>query len=224
MRRGIVAAMLIAAVGLVGCRQPEKQDVEAAIDDLSDCIETRCVAAYYKEDVPYWTDQQQRFCPTAGLFEAWGTEPEGKWNALFQDGKLSVSGLKGTAAQALPAGLMNTILAESLFYGFTAGGGFEPAALTAPQVVSLEGRRYEAFEVSGTAGRTVTLYKNIATGYFEFVRVTEAGGADWMAQSYNLRYHDRFKRAIPRKIDVFDVQRGIAAKKLMIQVEYIDVR
>lgn len=217
---------VVAVVGLAGCGHSMQQPSEAAAQPTrNDCIETRCVVAYQKDNSPYWTDQQQWFCPSSVVLDIQGTEPEGAYSAAFRRGKFSSTGIKGDYMKALPAGLMNAALAELLYYSFTAGAGFEPAAMTPIETTSIQGQRYEAFKLGNVgAGRTVTLYKNAATGLLELVQITEHNGPTWMARSYNPRYHDRLKRMIPRKIDIFDIQQGIASKKLLIQFDYIDVR
>lgn len=224
MRVGMIAA--VAAISLAGCgRSVERQPDAAALSVRGDCIETRSVVAYQQENSPYWTDQQQRFCPSSVLLEAWGTEPEGAYNAAFNNGQFSKTGLEGAYMKALPAGLMNAALAELVYYSFTTGAGFEPAGLTAMAPARIEGQRYDVFQVAKPgAGRRVTLYKNADTGLFELVQLTEEKGCNWMARSYNPRYQDRLQKMVPRKIDIFDIQQGISAKKMLIQFDYIDVR
>lgn len=229
MRYTIIMAVLAAALGAAGCeRAIQREDaVETVAVQLENCIETRCVVVYQRADdnTAYWTDQYQRFCPSFDLFEAWGTEPEKAYHGTFSMGQFTATGLDGAFMKSLPAGLMNATLAELVYYGFTAGAGFEPAAMTAEGPVRIEGQRYEAITVDkeGTKCK-VTLYRNADTGVIELARVTAGGGVDWLARSYNRRYHDRFERMIPRGIDVFDIQQGIAAKKLLIQFDYIDVK
>jgi len=225
MRIGIIATVA-AAVSLAGCGQSVQRPSDAATPSRpGDCIETRCVAAYQQENAPYWTDQHQRFCPSSVLLEAWGTEPEGAYSVAFRNGQFSKTGLNGASMKALPAGLMNAALAELVYYSFTAGAGFEPTKMTAIDPARIEGQRYEAFELANAgADRTVTLYKNADTGLIELVQIAEAKGCRWMARSYNPRYQDRLQRMIPRKIDIFDIQQGLSAKKLLIQFDYIEVQ
>lgn len=222
MRYGMIAVTALIAGVLAGCQMP----AERGTDDVKvgkDCIETRCVAAYHRDEVPYWTDQRQRFCPSLGRLEVWGAEPEGAYHGAYTKGQFSSTGLGRAAMKALPAEFFNAPLAALLYYSFTAGAGFEPAGMGAIEPVRIEGQRYEAIEVKGAAGRTVTVYKNTETGQFEWVRVADGKGLDWMARSYNPRFHPRLARMVPRKIDIFDVQQGIPAKKLMIEFDYIDV-
>ena len=224
MRYGMLAATAWVAAVLAGCQMPAKRGTDDLEVLRKDCIETRCVVAYYTGTTPYWTESRQRFCPSSLLFEAWGAEPEGVYQAAYSRGQFSASGLDRPAIKALPAGLMNAPLAELTYYSFTAGAGFEPERMTAADTARIEGQRYEAFEVKGGAGRTVTLYRNPDGGHYELVRVADGKGLDWLARSYNPRYSSRFNRAIPRKIDIFDIQQGIASKKLLIQFDYIDVQ
>lgn len=224
MRDKIIAAVLMAALGVAGCGQVARHEADDAAVDRRDCIDTRCVVSYQQGPSPYWTDQRQRFCPSSVFFEAWGTEPEGAYRATLSRGQFSASGLDGAMMQALPGGLMRAPLAEAVYYGFTAGAGFVPTGMAPLEPVRIEGQRYEAFGVNGGSGRVVTLYKNAVTGQIELVRVADGGGLDWMARSYNPRYNERFGRMIPRKMDVFDIRQGIASKKLLVQFDYVDVR
>jgi len=222
MRYGIAVTALIAGV-LAGCQMP----AERGTDDVNvgeDCIETRCVTAYHRDAAPYWTTQNQRFCPSSASLEVWGTEPESAYRVVYTKGQFSKSGLDGAAAKALPAEFFNAPLAELTYYSFTAGAGVQLAGMNAVEPAHIEGQRYEAFEVTGEAGHTVTLYRNAETGLHEWARVADGKGLDWMAHSFNPRYHPRLARMVPRKIDVFDVRQGIAAKKLLVEFGYIDVK
>lgn len=222
MRYGIAVTALIAGV-LAGCQMP----AERGKDDVNvgeDCIETRCVTVYHRDAAPYWTTQNQRFCPSSASLEVWGTEPESAYRVVYTQGQFSKSGLDGAAMKTLPAEFFNAPLAELTYYSFTAGAGVEPAGMKAVEPTRIEGQRYEAFEITGGAGRTVTLYKNAQSGRYERVRVADGKGLDWMAHSYNPRYHPRLVYMVPRKIDVFDVRQGIAAKKLLVEFDYIDVK
>ena len=225
MRYGLIAGVLI-AVSLAGCGRSGERQADATERTCPEgIIKTHCVVSYQQGNTPYWTDQQQVFCPSSVLFKAWGTEPEGTWQCTLDPEQYITSGLGGAYMKTLPAGLMNAVLAELLYYSFTAGAGFEPSGMTTGEPVRIEGQRYEVFQNQKTeSGKTFTLYKNADTGQFELVKVSDAQGVSWMARSYNPRYNDRFKRMIPRKIDIFDIQQGISAKKLLIQFDYIDVQ
>jgi len=225
MRYGMITGVLI-AVSLAGCgRSSERQGDVAEQTCPEGVIKTHCVVSYQQGNTPYWTDQQQVFCPSSVLFKAWGTEPEGTWQCTLDQEQYTTSGLGGAYMKTLPAGLMNAALAELLYYSFTAGAGFEPSGMTPGEPVRIEGQRYEAFKIPETeSGKTLTYYKNADTGQIELVQVSEVKGVIWLARSYNPRYNDRFKRMIPRKIDIFDTQQGISAKKLLIQFDYIDVQ
>jgi hypothetical protein len=225
MRKAMFTAVMIASISLAGCGHTAEYGTDEIVVQRSGCIDTRCVAAYQQGKAPYWTVQQQHFCPQSVLFEAWGTEPEGAYRCTYTKGQFSAAGLDGAAMKSLPAGLMNAPLAELVYYSFTSGAGFEPAEMSVKESARIEGQQYEAFQISsGSAGRTIMLYKNAVSGNIELVRVADGEALDWMARSYNPRYHDRFKRMIPRRIDVFDIWQGIASKKLLIQFDYIDVQ
>jgi len=223
MRYDMVVAT--AAMMMAGCATVNRQQSDETAVQRQDCIETRCVVTYHLNDSPYWTDQRQRFCPASVVMDAWGTEPEGTWRCTYNKGQFSSSGLNRTYMKSLPAGLMNAMLAELLYMSFTAGGGFEPAGLTPGESVGIEGRRYESFRLGRVgAGHTLTVYQNVATGRMELLRLTDGKDIDWLAQSYNLRFNARLNRMMPRKIDIFDMRQGIAAKKLLIEFDYIDVQ
>ncbi len=218
---------LIAALGLAvllsGCQTTAKNDNAEPVVAKGDCIDAHAVAAYFGPSAPYWTDQRLVFCPAAVRLETTGAEPEGDWKASYGRGQFSASGLNAERIRALPAGLMNATLAELVYYSFTAGGGFVPAAMGTAQEQRLMGKRYAVYVVGKTGKRTVLLYKNLADNQFEWVRITDNGG-DWMAAAYNPRYSERFQRMLPRKIDVFDVAGGVAAKQLIVQYEFVDVQ
>lgn len=224
MRYAIPAAIMVTAAMIAGCGHVADPGTDSVEVLRQDCIETRSVVAYHRDTAPYWTDQRQRFCPSGGQLEVWGTEPEGAYHCTYSKGQFSKTGLDGSGMNALPAGLMNGPLAELVYYGFTAGAGFEPGGMKSAEPVRIEGQRYEAFEIRGGSGRTVTVYKNAVSEQLELVRVTDVKGLDWLARSFNPRYNERFQRMIPRRIDVFDVRDGIAAKTLLIEFEFIDVQ
>lgn len=218
----LIAALGVAAL-LGGCQTTVKNNPTEPVVAKGDCIETRTVTAYYRQNVPYWTDQRLVFCPAAVRLDLSGNEPEGPWQARYAKGQFSATGLNAERIRTLPAGLMNAVLAELVYYSFTAGGGFVPAALGDAQEQRLMGKRYAVYVVSKTGKRTVSLYKNLVSDQFELVRVADNGG-DWMALSYNPRYSERVRRTLPRKIDVFDIAGGVAAKQLMVQYEFVDVQ
>lgn len=220
--RHLVAALGVAIL-LSGCQTTATNDAAEPVVAKGDCIETRSVTAYYGQGVPYWTDQQLLFCPAAVRLDIAGTEPEAVYQARYTKGQFSVVGLNAARIRELPAGLMNAPLAELVYYSFTAGAGIEPSNLGSPQNEKLMGQRYEVFVVGKTGKRKVSLYKNLASGQFELVRVV-GEGADWMAAAYNPRYHERLKRMVPRKIDVFDVAAGVAAKQLVVQYEFVNIQ
>lgn len=223
MRYGIVVT--VAALLLAGCGALERPDANAEKPDCQHCIKTRSIVTYHENDSSYWTEQQQRFCPATVVFAASGSEPEGAWRGTLSEGRFATSGLDGSFMQSLPFGLMDAVLAEMLYYSFTAGANFEPEAVTPLEPASIEGRRYASFRVDRQdAGHTVTLYRDVATGRIELVRLAAGDGRIWQAQSYNLRYNPRFERMMPRKVDIFDIRRGIAAKKLLVEFDYIDVQ
>lgn len=225
MRYGMIAAIVV-MVGLVGCERTGQISSDASRRTcLEGFIKTRCVVSYQQGDTPYWTDQQQHFCPTVVVFEAWGTEPEGTWRTIFEKGTFTAKGLEGVYTKSLPAGLMSALLAELVYYSFTAGAGFEPTGMIPSEPVRIEGQRYEVFQApKSVSGKSLTLFKNADTGFMELAQISDSKGIQWMARSYNARYNERFKRMIPRMIDIFDIQQGISAKKLLIQFDYIDVQ
>jgi len=216
-------ALVVLTAFLSGCQTTVKNDDAEPVVAKGDCIQTRTVTAYYSQNAPYWTDQRLVFCPAAVRLDAEGTEPEGGWQARYSRGQFSASGLTAPRIRALPAGLMDATLAELVYYSFTAGGGFVPAAMGDAQEQRLMGKRYAVYVVAKTGKRTVSLYKNLATEQYELVRIAD-NDRDWMAVSYNPRYSERFRRTLPRKIDVFDVSGGVAAKQLVVQYEFVEVQ
>ena len=222
MRYVMIAAA--AAILMTGCGNAVRTDAESKKQDCESCIKTLSVVTYHLNDSTYWTEQHQRFCPAAVVFDAWGTEPEGSWHGTFDKSDFSAVGIKGAFMKSLPGGLMDAVLAELIYYSFTAGAGFKPTT-RAPEPISLQGRRYESLQVDKINSRhAITLYRDLTTGRIDWVRITTAEQQEWMAQSYNFRYNARLDRMIPRKIDVFDVHRGIAAKKRLVEFDYIEVQ
>lgn len=221
MRYGIMVA---AAVLIAGCSTVKPEQSEQTAFKRENCIETRCVVTYHQA-APYWTEQHQRFCPQSQFMEAWGTEPEGTWCCTYENGQYSKSGLARPFMKSLPAGLMNAELAALLYTSFTLGSGFEPLSMTPGPVVGIEGRQYESFQLAARVDSpTITAYRNRVSGRIELVRLTDGKEIDWLAQSYNLRFHARLNRMIPRKIDIFDIRDGIPSKKLLIEFDYIDIQ
>lgn len=225
---------------LTGCRQTVHMQQEPV---YRSGIVTACIAGYFqKDDAPYITQQQHLFAPKAHYLKITASEPTGDYVFTLSKGNFKSTKQKTPFLSGLPASFMNEQLATALFYSFTAGAGLlDTAQFTTADNVKIEGQWYQPLIPPSFNGNTaVCLLRNINTKRIELAQLSQAqmidsdptpeaiactivGQKKWLLRSYNLRYNSELGVLVPMKIDVFDIQKGLASKRLIIQFEYTSV-
>lgn len=219
----ILLSLVLSVLTLAGCEQTGRRMSEPAVQPQ---IVTECIAGYHQEGRDsYITQQTHAFNPSVHYLRIVANEPTGRYTfVLHEDTFLTVN--EPTAfLSGLPASFVNEPLAVALFYAFSAGAELlDTDAMEAADILKLEGQWYEPFHVNTQNDISITLYRNPDTTRIERVQVDAGPEVQWLLQNYNFRYSLNLDDMVPRKIDVFDIRRGLASKRLMIEFEYKSVQ
>ncbi|MHC4551384.1 MAG: hypothetical protein ACYSUT_01265 [Planctomycetota bacterium] len=233
---------------LTGCSTPGNPDTDSqqqtsSMRTAQGVITADCIVGYYcKRQAPYITEQQYHFDIPSGKLQIIATEPSGTYTFTLNKEQFSQSRELTRFLSDLPAGFGGQQLSTIVYYSFAASAGLlETGSLESGDNLKLEGRWYQPLQATWPKqDNRVILLKNLdnnrinAAGIAQFD--TNATVSDdamdsslpvasrWLAKSYNFRYNNELDRLLPRKIDIFDIQKGIASKKLMIQIELKTVR
>lgn len=190
-------------------------------------IEADCIVQYFKSNgSAYITQQQHRYNPEAGFFEASSKEPTGKVQCSLVQDVFKSSGQKKALLSDLPGSFWDKNLATVLFYSFCAGGGLlDTASMTSGENVKIEGQWYQPFTPAWPVDADVKILQSVDSSRVELVELTDAqNDVSWLVRCYNYRYSSELRKRIPRTIDIYDTQNGIASKILMIRFDYKDIR
>ena len=242
----ILTLILIVSVLLAGCGQspntasaPEKSPLAA---DAASLITADCIVSYFRQgQSPYITQQQYSFNTDTGTLKVSANEPSGSYTFTLKKDQFTQSGPLSGFLSELPARFVSRDLALAVYYSFSAGADLiETDALETADNQKLEGRLYQPIKTPWPSDQTrVILLKDLGTGRIDTVGLAQydvTAPAEinmeaslpvttrWLIKSYNLRYSKDLDRLLPRKIDLFDIQNGIASKKLMVQIELKDIQ
>ncbi len=224
-----IRIILIALMGLMvitqGCQQDIKQTPKISVTPL---IKTDCIVYYFRKDnAPYITQQQHNFDPAAGYLEIVAREPSGQYIFTLKKEDFNSTQQLTPFLSGLPASFINQNLATSIFYSFVASSGIldTDSLASSKPAVKLEGQWYKPIGAPWpNEGVQVNLLENLNTNQIDRVELNnQKTQTRWMALAYNHRYSKELNTIVPRKIDIFDIQDGLASKKLIIQFDYKNV-
>lgn len=215
----------IAAIVLAGCTQVQTPAADPGESHLT--LAAECVVNYYRVDgSAYATQQKHRFVPATGQLQVRAEEPTGTFEYTLQQDQFVASQKSTDALSDLPESFSNPELATLVFYSICAGGALlDTANMPAEEPIKIQGQWYIPLKPAWPIGdRSVTLFQNQTSGQIELIQISDAAQEIvWLARSYNLRYNSDLEKRLPRSIDIFDIQGGIASKKLMVQFQYKDI-
>jgi len=230
MRHSTVLLIVIAValnVTLTGCHRQTQQEGPDEVISTQALIETDCIVHYYKSNgSAYITRQRHGFNPEAGFFEAFSTEPTGKVQCSLIREIYQSSDEERKPLSDLPNSFWNRNLAIALFYSFCAGGELlDTASMTAGDPVKIEGQWYKPFKTAWPADVDVTVLQSLDLARVERVELTDPkDDVAWMMSCYNRRYSGELEKSVPRTIDIYNIENGVASKELMIRFDYEDIR
>lgn len=223
----LIAITVALNITLTGCNRQARQEGPDEMASPQAAMEADCIVHYFKSDgSAYMTRQQHRFNPDAGFFEASAIEPTGKVQCSLVREMYQSSGQKQDPLSDLPDSFWNKNLATALFYSFCAGGELlETASMTAGDTVKIEGQWYKPFRPAWPTDVDVTVLQSLDSARVERVELTDPqDDVAWMLSCYNVRYSAALQTSIPRTIDVYNIENGVASKELMIRFDYEDIR
>jgi hypothetical protein len=97
--------------------------------------------------------------------------------------------------------------------------------MTSGETVKIEGRWYQPFTPAWPVDAELKMLQPLDSSRVELIELTDADtDVSWLVRCYNYRYSRELANRIPRTIDVYDTQNGVASKKLMIRFDYKDIR
>lgn len=223
-----LALILAFSVLSGGCQRTSRpQSVSKTKSDIAPLVNADCVVSYFQKDsAPYITQQQHSFNPSPRFLEITATEPTGVYTFTLIKEQFTAAKQPTAFLSGLPASFVNKMLATAVFYSFCSGSGIlDTTAWATDEATRIEGQWYTPIRVPAGTGLEITLYRNGNQNRVELVEITDAASQDkWLLQSYNLIYSKELDTLVPRKIDVFDIQDGLASKRLMIQFELKNIR
>lgn len=223
----LIAITVALNVTLTGCNRQVRQEGPNEMASPQAAMEAGCIVHYFKSNgSAYITRQQHRFNPEAGFFEAVGKEPTGPVQCSLTRDMYHSSGQKQKLLSDLPDSFWNKNLATVLFYSFCAGGELlDTGSMTAGENFKIEGQWYKPFEPAWPADVDVKILQSIDSLRVERVELTDPlDDVSWMVRCYNLRYSAELEKSVPRTIDVYNIENGVASKELMIRFDYEDIR
>jgi hypothetical protein len=166
----------------------------------------------------YITRQTQTFCPCSLSLEIQAQEPQGRWIWRLRDGEFSTTSPNKNSTQN---SLFDKNLSLAVFYSMASATELLPSNVIPSGPVKLEGQWYTPF-VRHVADTTVTLLQSRDSAKFDLVKIQD-NKTTLLAQSYNFQFNKALEKNIPRTIDVFDITDGFSAKKLIVQMQYIQI-
>lgn len=239
------ALTLALAALLTGCSSShsDTQQQTSSTMTAENIIVADCIVSYFRQgQAPYMTEQQYRLDTQNGKLQIVANEPSGTYTFTLHKEQFTQSRKLTDFLSDLPAGFVSQPLATTVFYSFSASAGLlETGSLESGQDLKLEGRWYQPLQAPWPKknNRAILLRSSDnnrieAVGIAQFANETDASdnamnpslpvAARWLSRSYNLRYSNELDRLLPRKIDIFDIQKGVASKKLMVQIELKTIR
>ena len=230
MRHSAVFLIVTAAVlnaTLTGCNRQIQREGQKEAVSVQATIEADCIVHYFKTNASaYITQQEHGYNPKAGFFQATSTEPVGTVQCSLIQDVFESSGQKKGALSDLPGSFWNKDLATILFYVFCGGGNLlDTRSMMTGENVKIEGQWYKPFTPAWPADMNVTLLQSLDSSRIERVQLSDSqNGLVWLADCYNQRYSKELEERIPRTIDVFDIQKGVASKELMVRFDYKEIR
>ena len=213
--------MLVCVILLTGCGQTQ-QTSQVNEHGIQATIQTDCIVHYYKSNAAnYITRQRHGYNPAEGFFHSVSAEPTGIVECTLLKDYYSYSGQEMDSLSDLPHQFWNRDLATSVFYSFCGSGGLiDLSSMTPGDNVKVEGQWYRPFIPSWPNQFNIILYQSLDTNRVELVQMEDSQqGRAWLLRSYNYRYSKELEKTLPRTIDAFDIQDGIASKLLMIRFE-----
>lgn len=223
----IPLALLVFSLVFGGCQTSRSQTQDETLPDITPRIIADCVVSYFQIDsAPYITQQQHAFDPSSRSLKITAVEPAGTFTFALTNDQFVAAKQLTPYLSGLPASFVNQPLATAVFYSFSAGAGIlDTTQWTTAEAVKIEGKWYNPIQIPTQNGTDVTLYWSAAQERVELVKIADqATQSLWLLQSYNLIYSKEADTLIPRKIDVFDIENGLASKRLLIQVDYKSIR
>ncbi len=204
-------------------------------------ITTDCIVSYFRQGkAPYITSQQYQFDPTDETLLVTANEPASDYTFTLTKKGFTQSKDLTEFLSALPAGFVNQPLAEAIYFGFLAASNvLDTDSLVSGENMKLEGQWFQPLQADWPQADTrIILMKNTSTNRIDTVGITQFDSASitenneesapiktrWLVKGYNFRYNEDLGTLVPRKIDIFDIQNGIASKELIIQIEYRTVQ
>jgi hypothetical protein len=226
-----------------GCRQVSWSAQKSPMPTVKTAVSAECIAEYFRKDeAPYITEQRQRFDPASGYLQIIAAEPTGNYTFTLMKDQFKESKQKTPFLSELPASFVNRPLTIALFYSFTGGAGLlDTSRFTVSENVKIEGRWYQPMTPPSFSGDVIIrLLKNVNTNRIELVELSQTRTVDsdkqpeaitdtavseekWLLENYNFMYSKELDKLVPRAIDVFDIQKGLASKQLIIQFEYKNI-
>ena len=224
-----IRIMPIVLMGFMAITQGCQQDIkQTQMISIKPSIKADCVVSYIRKDIaPYITQQQLGFDPVAGYLEIIAQEPTGLYHFTLTKGKFTSTKKSSLFLSDLPASFVNQDLATCIFYSFLAGSGIldTDSFASSENTIKLEGQWYKPIRTPWpNESVQVTLLKNLNTNRIDRVEFNnQTSDVRWAAIAYNYRHNNDLNSLVPRKIDIFDIQDGLASKKLIIQFDYKSV-
>jgi hypothetical protein len=178
--------------------------------------------AYYSDQVgsTYITRQTHEFCPCSRSLQIQAQEPEGQWLWRLRDNAFSIVRPDKSSPQNH---LYDKSLSLAVFYSMASATELLPlAANPSAEPIKLEGQWYIPFVLHTAGGATVTLLQSKDTKKFDLVKIQDKGNL-LLARSYNFQYNQMLQKNIPWAIDVFNTTDGLSAKKVVLQLQYVQI-
>ena len=179
-----------------------------------------CMASYYdRKGSLYITQQTHWFCPCQRSLQIRANEPEGEFSWRLHNDTFSVAGPHKNSIPNIP---FDKMLSLAVLYSMASSTELlsQPVSLLA-EPIKLEGQWYIPI-TRHIADTTITILKSRDTGRVDLVKIQDNKTA-LLAQSYNFRFDKTLQKNIPQTIDVFDITNGLSFKKLVLQLQYIQI-
>jgi hypothetical protein len=195
------------------------------LPETSNCCGPQIIGiclAYYPDlaGSTYITRQTHEFCPCGRSLQIQAQEPQGQWLWRLCDDVFSTVSPDKSSPQN---NLYDRSLSLAVFYSMASATELLPlAANPSAEPVKLEGQWYIPFVHHTANGATVTLLKSKDTGKFDLVKIQD-NKMVLLARSYNFQYNQMLQKNIPRTIDVFNMADGLSAKKMVLQLQYVQI-
>jgi hypothetical protein len=178
------------------------------------------MASYYdRKGSLYITQQTHWFCPCQWSLQIRANEPEGEFSWQLHNDTFSVAGPHKNSIPNIP---LDKMLSLAVLYSMASSTELLSQPVSQPgEPIKLEGQWYISI-TSHIADTTITILKSRDTGRFDLVKIQDNKTA-LLAQSYNFRFDKTLQKNIPQTIDVSDITNGLSFKKLVLQLQYIQI-